>query len=540
MSRRAKKSPRPASTAVAALAIADPAPPMAAATTAYQTTTGGSGISAGEASPDRGYVYFPNLRAKYHFSRAPRREVIKKSRWLTFNDGNGRMLRHLADWIGPVSVEPATSDTAWNVEMKQLWEELYVDTLGYDGSGKMTAETYQSMIHFMGDRDGDALNVWANHESGEPTVCLFDSTTIDDTASRNRRDGEWLDGVKIGPMHRHEAYLLQQGERFDEPILISARDAMLFAHYETPEAVRGTPVTIHAVDNMLDTREIDRDIKRAIKIRGLFGLAIESDAGSGPVMKPIGGKLVPANAPAAMPDGTTSDTLEVPRYREEVFDSGGVVHLPGGKRVKGVADEREAPSQEAIKNDIYANIARGLGVRVQFLFLLEKLTGPGVRMVLSDVQQWRERRLKRMIPFVKVDYARRVEWLIRTRQIRAPRDPRPYRCSYTFPKSLTIDAGRDQNGRINALKSGLTNLRREFGEEGDQWLPETKQRLTEIDSILNEAAALSRGDKERESRIISLYFSGDPAGTTTAAPAPAPDPIEPDDDDTQDPPSSKS
>ena len=494
------------------------APQISAST--GQVFGGTSGISAGEASPDRGYVYFPSLRAKYHFTRAPRKEVIKKSRWLTYNDGNGRLLRHLADWIGPVSVEPSTSDSAWNVEMKQLWEELYVDSVGYDGSGKMTSETYQSMLHFMADRDGDVLNVWAQQDTGEPTVCLYDGISIDDHfPTRGNRAGEWLDGVKVGAMNRHQAYLLQQGDRFNiDPVEISARDALMLAHYETPEAVRGTPVTIHAVDNMLDTREIDRDIKRAIKIRGLFGLAIESDAATGPVMKPIGGKLVAVNAPAALPDGTDSDTLEVPRYREQVFDSGGVVHLPGGKSIKAVADEREAPSQEAIKNDIYANIARGLGVRVQFLFLLEKLTGPGIRMVLSDVQQWRERRLKRMIPFVRMDYARRVEWLIRTRQIRAPRDPQPFRCSYTFPKSLTIDAGRDNAGRISALKSGLTNLRREFGEEGDQWLPETKQRLGEIDEILNQAAVLSRGDKAREAQIVSLYFSGVPTIGTVPVP----------------------
>lgn len=478
---------------------------------------GGSGISAGNPSPDRGYVYFPNLRAKYHFARAPRLEVIKKSRWLSYNDGNGRMLRQLAEWLGPVSVHPATSDLDWNEEMEGLWSDLYLEGMSYDGSGKFTAETYQAMINFMMDRDGDALNLWTRKpDSDEPTVMLYDSTSIGDQGffSQGRRPpGEWLDGVRIGPMHRPLQYALLP-DAGEDPRILDAYHTMMFAHYEVPEAVRGTPALVHAADNCLDIREIDTDIKRAIKIRGLFGLAIHSDGAIGPAPKSVDGRLVAANVPASTRSGANSTTEEVTRYREEVFSNGGIVRLGSGQKIATVADERDATSQDSVKADIYANIARGLGVRVQFLYMLEKLTGPGIRMVLSDVQDWRERRLKRMVPFVKLDYRRRVEWLIRSGLIRAPKDPRFWLCSHTFPRSLTIDAGRDQAGRINALKSGLTNLRTEYGEQGDQWRPETRQRLEEIDWILNEAASIAKGDENRARLIVATYFGG-----AAAAPA---------------------
>src|SRR5262245_17027746 len=173
---------------------------LASATT-IPNPGGGGGISAGGQSQSRGYVYFPQLKAKYHFARAPRLEVIKKCRWLAYNDGDGRMLRQLADWLGAVDIQPATIDAEWNAEMTLLWLDQFVNALNYDASGKYTAETYQAMIHFMWDRDGDVLNVFTEKESGEPTVCLFDSTTIADKLDypSDKKDNSWFEGVKVGP-----------------------------------------------------------------------------------------------------------------------------------------------------------------------------------------------------------------------------------------------------------------------------------------------------------------------------------------------------
>jgi capsid protein len=498
----------------------DAAPAMAAAST-IPNPGGGGGISAGGQWQSRGYVYFPQLKAKYHFARAPRLEVIKKCRWLAYNDGDGRMLRQLADWLGSVDIQPATTDREWNAEMKLLWAEQYVNALNYDASGKYTAETYQAMIHFMWDRDGDVLNVFTEKESGEPTVCLFDSTTIGDKLGypSDKKDNSWFEGVKVGPLNRHLAYSLLP-EAYDAPAeIVPAERTMIFSHFEVPEAVRGTPALVHAADNVLDIRQVNNDIKKRLFIQGLFGMAVETEQATLP-MKPLHGKMVPANLPPHTTTGTVSETDEIRRYKEQIFEGAAISRLPGGAKLKFVTDERDAPSQREIKEDLFANIARGLGVRVEFLYMLERLKGPGVRFVLADVQDWRMRRLKRMIPFVKLDYARRVEWMIRTKQIRPPSDPNYWRCTYTFPRAITIDAGRDNTGRINSLKNGLTTWRTEYGEQGDQWQPEVRQRIEEINYALETIEAAS-ADEGRRAEIKKVFFADiAPAPVPAAAPAP--------------------
>jgi len=505
------------------------AAPSAAVTT--PSVGGGAGISAGTQSASRGYVYFPNLKAKYHFARAPRLEVIKKCRWLSYNDGDGRLLRQIADWIGPVTVQPATTDAEWNEEFKALWDEQYVEAYNYDASGKFTAETYQSMIHFLMDRDGDVLNVFTEKESGEPTVALYDSTSISDRTAYGQSAPGYFDGVKVDRLNRHLAYSLIGEDYQAPPEIVPASRAFIFSHFETPEAVRGTPALIHAADNVLDIRQINNDIKKRLMIQGLFGMALKSQTATLP-MKPVAGKMVPANLPASTITGATSDTDTVPRYKEEIFDGAGIIRLPGGAEMDFLTDDRDAPSQKEIKDDIYGNIARGLGVRKEFLYMIDQLTGPGVRFVIADVQKWRDRRLNRMIPFVKLDYARRVEWMLRTRQICPPRDPRYWKCTYTFPAAITIDAGRDNAGRIASLKNGLTTLQEEYGQQGDQWAPQTKQRIREIAYAIDECAAAAGTDHDRKEKIERYYF----AGMDLAPAAPEPPDSAASDDDAEDTP----
>jgi hypothetical protein len=493
-----------------------------AAANAIPNPGGGGGISAGGQWQSRGYVYFPQLKAKYHFARAPRLEVIKKCRWLAYNDGDGRMLRQLADWIGPVDVVPATADMEWNAEMKLLWDEQYVQALNFDGSGKYTAETYQAMIHFMWDRDGDVLNVFTEKESGEPTVCLYDSTTIADKVGypSEKKDNSWFEGVRVGPLNRHLAYSLLHEDYTQPAEIVPAQRAMIFSHFEVPEAVRGTPALVHAADNVLDIRQVNNDIKKRLFIQGLFGMAVETEQATLP-MKPVHGKMVPANLPPHTAVGTVSETEEIRRYKEQIFEGSAIARLPGGAKLKLLTDARDAPSQREIKEDLFANIARGLGVRVEFLYMLERLKGPGVRFVLADVQDWRTRRLKRMVPFVKLDYARRVEWMLRTRQIRPPKGAAPFwRCTFNFPRAITIDAGRDNTGRINSLKNGLTTWRTEYGEQGDQWQPEVRQRIEEINFALEMIEAAS-ADESRRSEIKSVFFAD--IGTAPAPVPPAPE-----------------
>ena len=143
-----------------------------------------------------------------------------------------------------------------------------------------------------------------------------------------------------------------------------------------------------------------------------------------------------------------------------------------------------------MKNDIYAQIAMGLGVPVELLFMLDKVGGPGVRFILRQAQEWRNTWLDKQVSFLTVDYVRRIEWAMRTRQVPRCRDPKWWRHVVNYPRSVTIDEGRDANAQRSRLATGLTNWATEYGEQGETWQDQVRQRIAEIKLVRDECAAV--------------------------------------------------
>lgn len=452
-----------------------------------------TGISAADHSTSRGYVYFPNLTGKTQLRELTLREARKRSQWAAWNIPPARKAtRDLARWVGAVRMIPATADEAFNDAALEWWTETYEKRPGnYDASRKFTASGFLTNALFSVFRDGDLLAIHATAPDGSPTVISVESALIANPATG--APGEWNDGVKLGPHYSHQAYHI----RSDADWLttegpgqsIPAEMAHMFANFETHSSTRGTPSLIHAIPQLLDYREIDNDVRKILKVHGLVGFAIERENGavSGDV-QPVSGKMVRENLADRGTQTTvgTSSPSNIPRNINQVFDNGEVVNMPAGAKIKTINDGRDFPAQAALKADIYHQIAMGLGVPVELLFMLDKLTGPGVRFVLQQAQEWREYWLDQQVKFLTVDYVRRIEWAIRTRQIPRPKDPKWWRHTVNYPRAVTIDAGRDAAAQDRRLKSGLTNWQTEYGEQGMQWKHEVRQRVTELKEALAE------------------------------------------------------
>lgn len=479
-----------------------------------------TGISAADHTTSRGYIYFPNSTGKTQLRELTLREARKRSQWAAWNIPPARKAtRDLARWVGAVRMIPATNDEAFNDAVLEWWTETYEKRPGnYDASGKFTASGFLTNALFSVFRDGDLLAIHATAPDGSPTVVSVESALIANPS--NGAPGEWTDGVKLGPHYVHQAYHVRSEADWltsEGPgQLIPAYMAHLFANFETHSATRGTPSLIHAINQLVDYREIDNALRRILKTHQLVGFAFERDstATSGD-LPPVSGKMVRENL-AGRGTQTTASTAapsEIPRNVNQVFDSGEVMNLPAGVKIKTINDGRDFPAQAALKEDIYHQIAMGLGVPVELLFMIDKLKGPGVRFVMQQAQEWREYWLDQQVKFLTVDYVRRVEWAIRTKQVPRPKDPKWWRHTVNYPRAVTIDAGRDAAAQDRRLKSGLTNWKTEYGEQGQQWKQEVKQRVTELKEALAEC--------ERQGVPAHLFFQEQPPPEPTPAADPA-------------------
>lgn len=472
-----------------------------------------TGIAAADDDPRmRGFVYFPNLTGKHQFKSYTRREARRRSQWAAWNIPPARKAtRDLARWVGAVSLSPSTSDEEFNAEHSEWWHDTYERRAGhYDASGKYTASGFVINALNCTFRDGDmgAAHIIGPH--GEPLVMAVESALIE---SPTGYDAAWCDGVLVGPHYEHLAYNVRGDDRGREAnTRIDAAHFHLFANYETHSATRGTPALIHAIPQIMDYREIDNDVRKILKVHGLVGFYFKKELGaSTDVIDPFQGKSRRDNLAGRGTQTTAAAGApsNIPARVNEVFDNGQILNLPPGVTPGVINDGREFPVQAAVKQDIYHQIAMGLGVPVELLFMLDKLTGPGVRFVLRQAQEWRNYWLDQQVKFLTVDYVRRTEWAIRTRQIRRPKDPAWWRHTINYPRAITIDEGRDAAAQIKRLDAGLTNWATEYGEQGDQWKPPVRQRIQELKFAAEEC--------EREGVPAERFFvSQKPAATPSS------------------------
>lgn len=439
----------------------------------------GQGITAADYSEARGFIYFPNLKGADQFKGYSRQETIRRCQWLVWNVGAARVLHKLARWVGAVDITPATNDAKFNKTVSAWDRAKHVRSRrSYALTRRHTRPEWLVNNTFLTLRDGDALAVRARDAQGAPAAGVYESLLVDSGSLEG-----FSEGIRLSPHYEHLDYAVRDGNSRDKATIISAAHCHLFSNPETHANVRGTPALVHAVNRLLDFREIDNALLKVLKAHQLVAWAFTKEPGTpNAAIRPVSGAsrktTIPAERPGSAETGTT--TAATKRTINDVFDSGEMLDLPPGVKPEKLTDGRDFPAETAVKADIYHQLALGLGLPVELLFLLDKLTGPGVRFVLRQAQQWREWWLDQQVSWVVPDYAMRLEHAIRTGELPRCSDPFFWRHTIRYPAAITIDDGRDARAQIARLEAGLTTWEDEYGEQGDDWREHVEQRVEEL------------------------------------------------------------
>lgn len=477
---RIKKQRRAARVATAALAASIPAD--------YQggiwlpehgpQAFSGQGITAADYSEARGFIYFPNLKGVDQFRGYSRQETIRRSQWLTWNLGPARVLHKLARWIGAIGITPATADRDWNKLAGAWWRMKFEKSrASYALTKRHTVSEFLVNANFLTLRDGDTVGVRARNERGAPVAGIYESLLCSGGG-----DG-FSEGIRLSPHHEHLAYSVKNGSDGKDTILDAAH-CHLFANGETHASVRGTPALVHAVNRLLDYREIDNALLSVLKAHQLVAWAFTKELGApNSKIRPASGAgrktTLPADRPGSTETGTS--TAATKRFVNDIFGSGEMLDLPPGVKPEKMTDGRDFPAETAVKGDIYAQLSLGLGLPIELLFMLDKLAGPGIRFVMRQGQQWREWWLDQQVSWLVPDYAMRLEHAIRTKELPPCKgDPYFWRHSIRYPAAITIDDGRDARAQIARLEAGLTTEEEISGEEGTDWREKAEQRVEEV------------------------------------------------------------
>lgn len=471
----------------------------AAAATSAPSVGSGGGVAAAQQSEARGYINPLNRRAKFVLTGAARRTVLEKMRSLEANS-YAAICGRVAAWEGPVRPDPDTGDAAYDAELRQFWKETQVDVEEYDQSGKFNAESYQEMMETQILVMGDALSVFVDNRDGWPAVRFYDALSVDSPLIWPfGRD--WIDGVKVDRDHRHLAYQILDDSTADQWAwrsqydIVDAAHAWFHAGWKHPGHVRCASPFLAAINPMIDLQEIDAAVVELIKVASLVGMSVETpdggaDAAPPPIAGPWSRDVIAPSRPAAT--GAATDPAEVPVYTEEVIGGPRIARLRPGQKLNLHNVDRDVPTYEETRGGTLEKIAMCLGLPASMCYGLFTGrfggTGPAVRLTIGDSHVWRDRRLARRVPFVKLDYARRIEYAMRKRLIPRPKRSvlRPFRCVARFSEAYTIDIGRNTAEDKVRLSLGATSLKQLAGRSGRDALTVMNERLEELEYMWNQ------------------------------------------------------
>ena len=453
------------------------AAPSANSTTGYGYQ-GTSGYTAADASTSRGYIYWPSSESKYALSAYVRKEVYARVNWLVSNQGTAR---HFANTIprlaGPLMPQPTTSDEEWNKAAIEFFNRTQGSRMIHDEAGMENFYTRQKTILKQGLVNGDCFIVLTTTTTGNARTVIYEAGQVGNATKQSMKDG-WHDGVLIDRYGKKKAIcILNPGTFFNqEGTVINSNNVLHCGRFESPHSPRGLTGFIHAINHMLDIREIDNDTKRGIKAANLVGFFLTNEVLSNVDSVPAAGKFKTKPDYSGIADKVVSSPK--PIKFEELQDGGGnVMTLNQGQDLKTVNDSRRHPNQQAVIDYFIHDCAAGFGMPFEVMWNIAGITGPAVRFVMRMAEKTlNEMRSDLKEQFCQPFWNYAIALAMKQGKIPVCRDPDWWKCNWVAPSALTIDAGRDSAAGMRELEQGGTTYQDWYAEDGDDWRSKLDQR----------------------------------------------------------------
>jgi capsid protein len=422
-------------------------------------------------SPTRSRVSELVQSAKRDVSSWPRRELMRKSRYLWKNSLTIRALveRLVTYTIGTgLHPTPKSSSDAFNKSARKAWRGWSKHA---DLQSRESFESLQRTIARSVFRDGDIGDLLTYGPSGRPRVQLLESHLI--TSGMLRADDP--DGVSLDDFGRPDrySYALDSSYYSTSYESVSADSLILHMLPERAAQYRGVTILAAAINSAHDVDDILALEKAAVKdassktdiIKTESGEADPDDFGG------IGKSL----------RGGPDDSIEAEaQYYQRIFTPEAKV-MKRGDEYTPYIPSRPSPAWTGFMDFLTNTICLSTGLPPSLLFGT-KVGGADSRRELASAQ--------RVIEVWQQEFAaqfQRVYEYVIAAEIAAgffanvpggvPEDWRE--TEWQCPAKLTVDAGRDAQNDREDIKAGTLTHEEYFSRWGQDWREELRQAALE-------------------------------------------------------------
>jgi capsid protein len=392
--------------------------------------------------------------------------MVRKCRWAERNSGLFKQI--LADiclyTVGD-GIKPQSH--ASTPEMQERYEAYFAEKAKrIDITNRFSFYQAQSILLRGMIRDGDSFAAKVRNGAGEAKLQLMEAHRVGDPLEGKVPEG-MHDGIQFGPFGEYIAVNIYRSDGSSRQIL--AQSMMMVVDQEYASGARGVPLLQHSINSIQDEMEILALEKQAVKDNGDITRIIKKQGGV------IDGDMANELGNATGSYSNLANTM-----------GGKVIALEPGESMDSFQSNRPNATFTGFLSALERDISMGV-LPYEFVSDSSKLGGATVRLITAKAGRVFSKYQSIIIEnFCVPTWGYIIGQAIAAGEL--PDDPQWASVSWTTPKSVTVDAGREAANDRADVEMGLLSMSELYAQRGLDFRTEMDKRASDMVHIKDLAA----------------------------------------------------
>jgi capsid protein len=420
--------------------------------------------SAQRFSTDRSYIHLQETEAEVPtFART---EILSMARYLVNNFPLLERVLTLCESYAVnagILAQGATEDSEFNDQAT-----AYFDRWATSNFASTTAEVNLFDMQKLCAREllvaGEIFIVLSKSDKGYPQLSLVISEQVRHTGKKTDKS---IDGIFYDAFGKATGYQIYFT---DKPTFVDASNVIHLKRHKTVNQKRGVSAFAASLNSVRDIKDLQTLEKKAIKVHSALAATVSKRNG-GEVGDGLFGGGRKAKTAATQAAQTTVPTRNA--LLERIF-GGAIAYLGENEKVDLVASSRSTEGFLKFVELLTRDVCLNLSLPYELVVNPTELSSAATRFVIQDADF-----LFKSLQNIITDGAlnRIYSWVIASAQNekKIKSNPNWFLCSWVYPQSATIDAGRKDSAELAFVEKGLVSYDTFFSSRGKNWKDQLRQ-----------------------------------------------------------------
>ena len=433
---------------------------------------------------------------RFDVTASTRQQIVRKSRYF---EQNNAVMNRLGDLFesytvgSNFSVQPASSDPAWNLKAKKWWDIWcrYPDIGSRQSFGTLMSLASRGWFF-----DGESFLLLTRGDSGRPRLQLVEPQQVaTPTGQENQTD--IFDGVRFDQRTgRALTYYVGQEQQQGQLVDVRPITADSIIHIFEPQRanqLRGLPFVAPVINDLHDLDDLQKLEMESCKLASSVAQVVKTSSGE-----------VQATS---LRSGVGGSTGSAQTYYEGVFGSS-VKVLKSGDEFEQFMSDRPSVNMRDYWRQLTEKVCAGVGIPYVLVFP-ESMQGTVYRGALDMSAVWFRARHAVMAAAARRIWEYVMEYAIRVDPTLADSPDDWYEVAIQAPRAPNVDVGRNSAAQLAELEAGLTTYDEAYGARGIDWRSALEAKAQQA-KFIHELAEKYDVDVSEISRAQKLPLSPEP------------------------------